>query len=95
MATKKVNNPKLEAILNEVGLPYFLMAVSHLIDVGYRHMDEESVKETIEGIKAREQDPLAIMSNDFMIFLVETAYKISQAAEILEMVKFASQYITL
>jgi len=77
---KKVNNPKLEGILNDVGLPYFIMAVSHLLDVGYRSMTEESVKETRLKIKAKEENPRAFMTNDFMAFIVETAYKISQAA---------------
>ena len=90
---KKGNNPKLEGILNEVGMPYFTMAVSHLFDVGYRNMTEESVKETVEELKSKEEKPNAIMTNDFMIYIIEAAYKISQAASILDLVKFTSKYI--
>jgi hypothetical protein len=90
---KKANNPKLEGILNEAGLPYFNMAVTHLFDVGYRNMTEESVRETIKELNAKEENPRAFMTNDFMVFIIETAYKISQAASILDLVKFTSKHI--
>jgi hypothetical protein len=91
--TVTTKNSKLDSILNESNLPYFLMAVSHLMDVGYRHMTEENVKETIEEINKKD-DTGAIMTNDFMVFMVETAYKISQAANPLELAKFASKHIS-
>jgi hypothetical protein len=93
VVTESANCSKLESILKEVDVPYFVMAVSHLLDVGYRHMTEENVKETIEGIK-KQDDTDAIMTNDFMVFLVETSYKISQAASPLVLAKFASKYIS-
>lgn len=97
--SKKVKSPaetKLESILDEANnLSYFMMSVSHLLDVGYRNMTEDIVRETIEAIKAEEENPLAIMTKDFKVYLVETAYKISQAAQPLELVKFASKYINL
>jgi hypothetical protein len=94
MSKAKINpiNSELGKILNDVGIPYFLMSVSHLYDAGYRNMTDESVKETIEGIKKRD-DKGAIMTNDFMIFLVETAYKLSKIANPLELAKFVSKYV--
>lgn len=90
MKTNKYS--KLESILNEVSLPNFVMAVSHLMDVGYRNMTEENIKEATAEIN-KQDDKNAIMTNDFMIFILELAYKISQAGSSMDVVKFTSKYI--
>lgn len=89
MKLEKEKKQELERVLNRVGLHIFYMAVSHLYDVGYRHMTEESVKEAIEEIK-QEDDKSAIMTNDFKIHLVETSFEISRLASPLELAQFIS-----
>lgn len=89
---KKSRNTELEAIVEKVGVPYFMMSVAHLMDVGYRHMTESSVKETVEGIKEMD-DKNHFMTNEFKCFIVETAFEISKAAEPIMLAKFTAKYV--
>lgn len=92
MAKKNPVFVQLESIMNDVGLPYFLMSVSHLMDVGYRHQTEENVKAAIDSIN-KQDDSSSFMSNGFQVMLVETAFKISRAAQPLDLAKFVSKHI--
>ena len=47
----------------------FRMAISHLMDVGIRHLTEENILETCKGITKRD-DGKAFMTNDYMCDLV-------------------------
>ena len=47
----------------------FRMAISHLMDVGIRHLTEENILETCKDIKLRD-DSKAFMTNDYMCDLV-------------------------
>lgn len=47
----------------------FRMAISHLMDVGIRHLTEENILETCRGITKRD-DSKAFMTNDYMCELV-------------------------
>lgn len=55
----------------------FRMAVSHLYDVGYRHLTEENVNETIADIMKRD-DSHSIMTNEYQADIVRTAYELSK-----------------
>lgn len=47
----------------------FRMAISHLMDVGIRHLTEENILETCRGI-AKRDDGKAFMTNNYMCDLV-------------------------
>ncbi len=55
----------------------FRMAISHLMDVGIRHLTEENVEETCKEIMQKD-DSKAFMTNEFMCGLVRTAYELAQ-----------------
>lgn len=59
----------------------FRMAISHLLDVGMRNLDEESIAETCEEIRAHD-DSRSLISNDMLIAIVETAGKIAKVNQI-------------
>lgn len=50
----------------------FRMAISHLMDVGIRHLTEENITATCESIM-QEDDSKAIMSNEFKCELIRMA----------------------
>ena len=68
---------KIEAIRNKVDEIMFRMAISHLMDVGIRHLTEDLVEETCEQIM-KEDDSKAFMTNEFKCGLVRTAYELAQ-----------------
>lgn len=55
----------------------FRMALSHLIDVGVRHLDEESIKRTCEEIN-KEDDSKRYMTNKYMCDLVRMSGEIAK-----------------
>lgn len=55
----------------------FRMAISHLYDVGYRHLTEENVNETITDIM-KQDDSHSIMTNEYQADIVRTAYELSK-----------------
>lgn len=59
----------------------FRMAVSHLMDVGIRHLTEENVKNTIEEIKLQD-DAHSFMTNNFQIQLVLMASQLAKVDHI-------------
>ena len=77
MSTYTENEKKIEAIRNKFGEPMFRMAISHLMDVGARHLTEELVKETCEKIM-QEDDSKAFMTNEFKCELIRAAYELAQ-----------------
>lgn len=72
---------KIDAIRNKAGEINFRMAISHLVDVGIRHLTEENVEETCKNIM-QEDDSKAIMTNSFKCDLVRTAYELAQVDHI-------------
>lgn len=59
----------------------FRMAISHLMDVGIRHLDEESCKLTCQGIM-KQDDSHSIMTNNFMCDLIWLAHELSKVSHI-------------
>ena len=68
---------KIEVIRNKTGEIMFRMAISHLMDVGIRHLTEENVEETCKEIM-QQDDSKAFMTNEFQCELVRTAYELAQ-----------------
>lgn len=63
----------------------FRMAISHLIDVGIRHLDEKSVEETCNDILQKD-DSKAFITNEFLCNIVKTAGEIAKIDHILLLV---------
>ena len=55
----------------------FRMAISHLMDVGIRHLTEENILEACKNIKLRD-DSKAFMTNDYMCDLVMMSGEIAK-----------------
>ena len=55
----------------------FRMAISHLMDVGIRHLTEENILETCNDI-ARRDDSKAFMTNNYMCDLVKMSGEIAK-----------------
>lgn len=72
---------KFDEIRNRVGEPMFRMGISHLMDVGIRHLDKDLVEETCEKIM-QEDDSKAFMTNGFKCELIRTAYELAQISHV-------------
>ena len=59
----------------------FRMAISHLMDVGIRHLTEENILETCKGIFKRD-DSKAFMTNDYMCDLVMMSGEIAKVPHV-------------
>lgn len=55
----------------------FRCAISHLMDVGIRHLTEESVEATCKKLMEQD-DSHAIMTNEFQCAIVREAYELAQ-----------------
>lgn len=55
----------------------FRMALSHLMDVGIRHLDEENIERTCEEIQ-KEDDSKAFMTNNYKCDLVRMSGEIAK-----------------
>ena len=72
---------KIETIRNKNGEPMFRMAISHLMDVGVRHLTKELVEETCEEIM-KEDDSKSFMTNGFKCDLIKAAYELAQISQV-------------
>jgi hypothetical protein len=77
MSTYVESKKKFDEIRNKVGEMMFRMAISHLMDVGIRHLTEENVDSTCEHIM-KEDDSNHFMTNGFKCDIVRTAYELAQ-----------------
>lgn len=77
MNTYVESKKKIEAIRNKVGEMMFRMGVSHLMDVGIRHLTEETVEDTCKKIM-QQDDSKSLISNKFQCDIVRTAYELAQ-----------------
>ena len=81
MNTYTESKKKIDAIRNNAGEQIFHGAISHLMDVGIRHLTEELVEETCNKIM-QEDDSRAFMTNEFQCCLIRTAYELAQIPHI-------------
>lgn len=77
MNTYVESKKEIDAIRNKYGEVVFRMGISHLMDVGIRHLTKESVEETCEKMM-QEDDSKAFMTNQFKCDLVRSAYELAQ-----------------
>ena len=59
----------------------FRMAISHLMDVGIRHLDEENIERTCKAIQ-KEDDSKSFMTNDFKCDLIRMAGELAKIEHI-------------
>lgn len=71
----------LDKIRNSNHEMIFRMAISHLMDVGIRHLDEENIKRTCEEIQ-KEDDSKAFMTNNFKCELIRVAGELAKVDHI-------------
>jgi hypothetical protein len=76
MTTYAESKKKIEEIRN-TNETMFRMAISHLMDVGYRHLTEENINRTCEEIM-QEDDNKHFMTNEFKCDLIRTAGELSK-----------------
>jgi hypothetical protein len=74
---------EISAIENKYGLVLFRMGLSHLADVGIRHLDDENVNEAVRQIAANEEADKAdgivtIMTADFHCAIVRCAAELAK-----------------
>ena len=67
----------LDEIRNRNHEMIFRMAISHLMDVGIRHLDEENIEITCEEIQ-KEDDSKAFMTNNFKCELIRVAGELAK-----------------
>ncbi len=67
---------QIEEIRNKDGM-MFRMAISHLMDVGIRHLTEENIKETCDDLMKRDNKH-ALMTNQFLCELVKMAGELAK-----------------
>ena len=59
----------------------FRMAISHLIDVGIRHLDDENINRTCEEIQ-KEDDRKSFMTNNYKCDLIRMAGELAKIEHI-------------
>ncbi len=67
----------LDEIRNRNHEVVFRMAISHLMDVGIRHLDEENIERTCEIINQKDDSKLG-MTNEFLCELVRIAGELAK-----------------
>lgn len=81
MSNYAESKKKFDEIRNRVGEPMFRMGISHLMDVGIRHLDKDLVEETCEKIM-QEDDTGRYMTNEFKCDILRTAYDLAQISHV-------------
>jgi len=74
---------EIQAIENKYGLVLFRMALTHLVDVGVRALDDEGVEESMRQIKARDEvyqneGKIPVMTPEFQYEIVHCAAELAQ-----------------
>ena len=81
MSNYKESKQVLDNLRSRNDEAMFRMAISHLIDVGVRHLTEENVKHTYQQIM-QEDDSHSFMTNQYKCDLVWLAHDLAQIPHI-------------
>ena len=81
MSNYTESKKKLDNLRSRNDEAMFRMAISHLMDVGIRHLTEENVKHTCQQIM-QEDDSRSFMTNQYKCDLVWLAYELAQVPHI-------------
>lgn len=89
------NYREAEKFLNDLrranGEVLFRMAISHLMDVGIRHLTEKNVAHTCAEIR-KQDDSHSFMTNEYQCAIVETAYELTKVDHI-ELLKYIGKNV--
>lgn len=77
MNTYVESKKKIEAVRNWYGEFVFRGGISHLMDVGIRHLTKENVEDTCKQIMESD-DTGCFMTNEFQCEIVKAAYDLAQ-----------------
>lgn len=80
MSNYAESKKKIETVRNWYGEFVFRGAISHLIDVGARHLTKENVEETCKEIMESD-DTGHFMTNEFKCEIVKAAYDLAQVSQ--------------
>lgn len=72
-----VENKKKIEVIRDRSESMFRMAISHLMDVGVRHLTEENIEQTCKEIM-QEDDSKHFMTNEFKCDLIKTAGELAK-----------------
>ena len=81
MNNYKESKKRIEKIRDDYKELAFRAGISHLMDVGIRHLTKESVEKTCAKIM-KQDDTNRIMTNDFECDIVRVAYELAQIPHI-------------
>ena len=81
MNNYKESKKRIEKIRDDYRELAFRAGISHLMDVGIRHLTKELVDETCAGIM-KQDDTNHIMTNDFECDILKVAYELAQIPHI-------------
>lgn len=90
---------KIQSVENKYGLILFRTGLTHLIDVGARHMDDENVAECIAQIEAaaaeeKANNVHAIMTPAFRMDIVRCAAELAKFS-IWELIAYIKAYVAV
>lgn len=90
---------EIKAIKDKYDLLIFSMGLTHLIDVGIRHLDEKSVEESIKQIMATDEAEKAsgktpILSPEFQCEIVRCAAELAHYSP-MELMKYIKKYVVI
>ena len=93
------NLNEIKRIEDKYGLVTFRMGLTHLIDVGVRHLDDENVAECIQQIKAQcEEDGangvIKVMSPSFECEIVRCAAELAKF-QIWDLIAYIKKYVVV
>lgn len=81
MSNYAESKKKIEKVRDWYGEFVFRGGISHLMDVGIRHLTEENVERTCKEIMESD-DTGRFMTNEFQCEIVKAAYELSQVSHI-------------
>ena len=90
---------EIRAVENKYGLALFRMGLTHLVDVGIRHLDDENVNEAIKQIATNEETNKAngvvsIMTTEFQCEIVRCAASLAKF-DIWELFAYIKNYVPI
>ena len=80
MSNYAESKKKIEAVRDWYGEFVFRGAISHLMDVGSRHLTKENVEETCQQIMESD-DTRQFITNEFKCEIVKAAYELAQISQ--------------
>ncbi len=91
------HDEKIRAVENKYGLFLFRMGLTHLMDVGIRHLSPENILSAVEQIQresqeAAEQGKFLFMTPEFQIKIIRCAEELS-AFSVWELFSYIKKYV--